>query len=138
MLLQILVEGADGAGHLIPQFGEGDILVSVGIEGAGIHTGIQNPGSEVRQMHLRDVLQPLRKEVAVVLDGGGVHLRRRGEDVSTFQRIQAGLRQVIIHRAGADRGSVRSGEDLESFHPLVFALDAGQHPVGLQVAYRGH
>src|SRR5262245_35956012 len=104
MLLQIVVEGADSAGYIIPQFGEGDILVSVGIEGARVHTGVQNPGAEVRQMHLRDVLQPLRKEVAVVLDGGGVHLRRRGEDVSPFQGIQTGLGQIIIHRAGPNDG----------------------------------
>ena len=138
VLLQIMVEGTDSAGYIIPQFGEGDVLVGVGIEGAWVHTGVQNPGAEVRQMHLGDVLQPLRKEVAVVFLGGGVHLRCRGEDVGAFQGIQAGLGQVIIHRAGADRGRVRSGEDLQGFRPLVFTLDAGQHPVGLQVAYRGH
>src|SRR3989442_10811030 len=79
-------------------------------------------------MHLSDVLQPLRKEVAVVLYGRIVLLKRRAEDISTFQRIQAGLGQVIIHQAGADRGSVRSAEDIEGFHLLGSAWDAVQNP----------
>src|SRR4029450_3944367 len=42
VLLQIMVEGTDSAGYIIPQFGEGDVLVGVGIEGAWVHTGVRS------------------------------------------------------------------------------------------------
>ena len=112
VLFQILVEVGDGVGHVAPKFGEGDVLIGMGIEGTWIDARVKYPGPEVRQMHLGDVLDPLCQGAAAVLHAGRVSLWGVTQDVRPSQGVQTGLGQVIAHRAGADHGSVHPGEDV--------------------------
>ena len=112
MLFQILVEVGDGVGHVAPQFGESDVLVSMGIECAWIDACVKYPGPEVCQMHLGDVLDPLCQGASAVLHAGRVVLGGGTQYVRPSQGVQTGLGQVVTHRAGANHGSVHPGEDV--------------------------
>ena len=102
----------------------------MGIEGAGIQAGVEHPGSKACQMDLSDILEPLCKGVATIRHRRLIRVECGGEDIGTFQRIQARLGQIVIHGAGADQGRVRFGEDIQRLHPLVFTLNTRQDPVG--------
>ena len=99
VLFQVLVEVADGGGHVGPQLGEGGGLVGVGVEGAWIYASVEHAGPEVGKVHLSDALHPLGQGAAAVLHAGGVHLGCRFEDVSAFKDVQSSLGKVVAHGA---------------------------------------
>ena len=72
-----------------------------------------------------------------VLDVRGVHLRSGGQDVGAFECVHSGVREVVDHGAAAHGRGVHAGEQVKGLVALLL-LDAGQHPVGLQVAHRGN
>ena len=56
---QVVVEIADGIGHIAPQSGHGSVLVGMGVECAGVQAGVEDAGPETGEVYLGHVLQPL-------------------------------------------------------------------------------
>ena len=137
MFLQVLVQVDGGGCDILPQLVQGGVLVGVGVEGARIHAGVQDAGAELGQVHLGDALAPLGEHAAAVFHRGGVVVGSGVQDIGALERVQTGLGQVVVGRAGADEGRIHLGEDVQGLHALVFAVDAGQHSIGREIADGG-
>ena len=134
MLFQVVEEVADGVGHIGPQLLMHGRLVEVGVERTV--GGVEDLGTQVRQVYPRHVSQVLGDGSFRVFDGGRVFFRSDLEDVGAFQGVTSGLAQVVHGRAGADGGSVHAGEPLQDLRAVLFRADprhSGQHAVVLQV-----
>jgi hypothetical protein len=135
MLLQVLVEIGDGVGGVPPQLGMGRQLSGMSVEAVVRGGGVQNSGPKAGQMHLSDVLHVLSHYIAAVLYAGRILLRSGAENVGALQSVHTRLRQVVYDGVAAQGGGVDAGENVQGVSPLVFAVNAGQHAIGSQVAH---
>ena len=106
VFLEVVVEVGNRVGRLRPQAGVVGQLASVGVEAVVRSGGVEHAGSEAGQVRLRDVAHVLGHGVVAVLNGRGVHGGSGAQDVGAFQGVQAGLGEVVQHRALAQHGRV--------------------------------
>ena len=127
MLAEVVQEGVQALGNVLPKLVGHAILVGVAVEAAVVD--VEDAGAEVGHVHLGDALQLLGDGSVGVLDVGGVHPGRFVQDVGAFQGVQTGLAHVVHDSAAADGGGVHPGEAVKDLVPLDLLGDAGEQAV---------
>ena len=133
VFLQVGHEVADRAGNLIPQAAVDFHLIAVGVETAVL--GVIDAGAEVGGHHLGGVFEGLGDGVVRIFHGGRVVLGGRPQNVRAFERVAAGLAQVV-HYGVLDGAAVHLAESVEAEAADALLLNVGEQPVGFQVAHR--
>ena len=134
---QVLVESVHVVGHVRPKAGMQGGLIGVGVKAVVRGGGVEHPAAEPGQMGLGDVLHVLADYRVGVLDAAGVLVGGGGQDVGALEGVGAGAVDVVHDGASAHGRGVHAAEHVQSIIALLFAVDAGQQSIGLQVADRG-
>ena len=136
VLAEVVQEGVQALGNVLPQLVGHAGLVGVAVEAAVID--VEDAGAEVGHVHLGDALQLLGDGGVGVLNVGGVHHGGLVQDVGAFQGVQAGLAQIVHHGAATDGRRVHPGEAVQYLVPLFNLGDAGKQAVVVQVVNDRH
>ena len=131
VLAEVIQEGVQALGNVLPQLVGHASLVGVAVEAAVVD--VEDAGAEVGHVHLSDTFQLFGDGGVGVLNVRGVHPRGFVQDVGAFQGVEAGLAHVVHDGAAADGRRVHSGEAVQNLGPLFFLSDPGEQAVVIEV-----
>ena len=100
--LEVVHEGGDAFGDVLPQLVVHPGLVGVAVEAAVV--AVEDARAKVGHVDLGYPLELVGQRGVGVLDVGGVLLRGHLEDVGGGQGVEAGLAQVVHDETAADGG----------------------------------
>ena len=133
---QILEEGGDGAAQVGEKLGMVGHLVGVVVVAAV--RGVEDARAQPGQMDAGHVAQATGDGAVAILHGRAVARFRLLKFGSPRDDVEAGLRKVVQHHAGADLVPIHALEDFQRRGAALRIVDAGEQTVGVQVVEGGH